>query len=149
MQEIVSNIKGEMQRWFVLKKRLLNFESERNPKVRDVWFCFLGINIGREQNGDIKNFERPVVVLKKISRDIFLCVPLTKKQKRSIFEFEVMHKNRKSYAVISQIRVLDKKRMNPKIGVVDKIQFSGLVKKIGAFYFESSSGPEGNCVISK
>jgi len=42
------------------------------PKEREVWVCSVGINIGFEQNGNNKSFERPVLVFKKFNNRMVL-----------------------------------------------------------------------------
>lgn len=72
--------------WNTYKK-----EIEDNPRTdfvnkRDIWWCSLGVNIGSEQDGVGEHFERPVVVLRKLSSTTFIVLPLTTKKKLEDFQ---------------------------------------------------------------
>jgi len=49
--------------------------------------CILGKNLGREQDGSLRDFSRPVLVIKKFNNEIFWVVPLSTKQKPLDFYF--------------------------------------------------------------
>jgi len=53
-------------------KKLIN-KQRAAPfyKEREVWWCALGVNVGFEQDGTGKNFDRPVLVLKGFNRETF------------------------------------------------------------------------------
>ena len=85
---------------------------------REVWWCALGVNIGSEIDGKNENFERPVLIVKVISRNGFFGVPLTSKEKGHRYEVAVRHDKGTSFANVSQLRFLSKKRMLRKIGTV-------------------------------
>lgn len=64
------------------KKKYLD-SSERNLlfKEGEIWWCSMGINIGEEVYGKGKEFRRPAVILKKLSRNTCIILPTTS-QKR-------------------------------------------------------------------
>jgi mRNA interferase MazF len=90
-----------------------------------VWWCALGVNVGFEQDGKGSEFRRPVLILKKFNQFVFLAVPLSTKTKE----------NNKYYlqcnlgdgiprsVIISQIRMLDTRRLMDKLGVLDEKSF--------------------------
>ena len=47
-------------------------------KAREVWFAHLGINVGNEEDGKGKTFQRPVLILKKVG-NMFFVAPMTTK----------------------------------------------------------------------
>ncbi len=51
---------------------------------REVWWCLLGVNVGHEQNG-AGRYQRPVLVLKRLSQNTCLIVPLTASIKPNYF----------------------------------------------------------------
>jgi len=53
---------------------------------REIWWCALGVNIGREQDGGKRNFERPAVVVKKLSPDTLIVIPLSSKKRLARFQ---------------------------------------------------------------
>ncbi|HVQ44469.1 MAG TPA: hypothetical protein VMT30_05890 [Candidatus Saccharimonadia bacterium] len=46
---------------------------------REVWYARLGINVGREQNGDTTTFLRPVLIMQQFGRHMLWAVPLSTK----------------------------------------------------------------------
>jgi hypothetical protein len=46
-----------------------------------VFWCFLGENVGSEQNGKGQYFHRPVLIFKKFNNDIFWGIPMSTKNK--------------------------------------------------------------------
>ena len=48
---------------------------------REVWWCALGVNVGSEQDGSGVEYRRPVLVLKHLSKETFLAVPLTRSER--------------------------------------------------------------------
>ena len=89
----------------------------------EVYWCALGENIGDEENGKGDNFRRPVLVLKKVNKNIFWGVPLSTKNKDNIYYIRVLLKNIEQSAMISQLRVLDTKRLDKKIGYISRKDF--------------------------
>ena len=117
--------------WNKEKKQL----DSTSPKVyfheREVWWCSLGINIGFEQDGKSDKFSRPVVILKTYSINAALVVPLTTKDKKGIYYFDLGKIGRKdAKAVLSQIRFIDKRRLIKKLDVVNKDVFEKLKSAI-------------------
>jgi hypothetical protein len=87
---------------------------------REIWFCRLGANIGYEQDGKGSDFERPILIFKKFNNHVFWGIPLTSSQKTSKFYFEFSFKNKKSWAILSQIRLLDKKDYQENLEIYQK-----------------------------
>ncbi len=61
--------------WTKLKIRIQI--SEEEPvyfREKEIWWASLGVNIGYEQDGKNRNFERPVLVLKKFNKNILLAL---------------------------------------------------------------------------
>ncbi len=111
------------------------FIHNERPRVffheREIWFCFLGINIGFEQDGQGDKFLRPVVILKKFNNEVFWGVPLTKTRKEGKYYFKFLfNKKQQSIAIISQLRLIDAKRLLYKIGDIGEEDFSALKQKI-------------------
>ena len=101
------------------KDRKLNFIKEG-----EVYWCSLGENIGDEENGKGYNFRRPVLVFKKFNNSIFWGIPMSTKIKDSnIYYIKVLLKDLEQSAMISQLRILDSKRLDLYIGYISKIDF--------------------------
>ncbi len=71
--------------WHKLKTWLNNEKPRLFFHEAEIWFCYLGQNIGFEQDGKGKDFLRPVVVIRKFNKMVFWGVPLTSKVKEGIY----------------------------------------------------------------
>ena len=114
--------------WIDLKEKI-HF-SNSAPKINegDIWWCGFGENIGIEINGKSSRFSRPVLVMKKLSRQGFMGVPLTSQEKTGSWyaKFEFLGKN--EYAAVCQARVMSTSRLYSKIGRIPESDL-GIVKK--------------------
>jgi mRNA interferase MazF len=100
--------------------------------IREVWFCTLGVNIGYEQDGRGKEFLRPILVIRKFNNEVLWGVPLTTNQKtgKYYFSFQIESKSEKSTAILSQLRLIDAKRLQYKVGVIEVKEFELLKTKL-------------------
>jgi mRNA interferase MazF len=116
--------------WNIQKKNINNTDSEISGyHPREVWWCRMGLNIGFEQDGKDVEFMRPVLILKGLGPHTLLIAPLTSsshehKYRVTIGELE----GKQSKVIISQIRVIDIKRLVDKIGYIDKEIFKHIQK---------------------
>lgn len=108
--------------WHKLKTEIENNNKEQKFVDREIWWCSLGENIGFEEDGKHDNFERPVLVLRKFNKNIFLGLPLTSQNHDDIFhsnfkiriindELNEIVEEKESFAILSQARLLSSKRM--------------------------------------
>lgn len=88
-----------------------------------VYWCSLGENIGFEQDGKGEYFRRPVLIFKKFNNNIFWGIPMSTVCKNNRYYVEVLLKNVKQSAIVSQLRLLDTKRLDTFIGYVSKEDF--------------------------
>ncbi len=110
--------------WNEEMKRIQAHESHKTYKEGEVWWCALGLNIGSEQNGtSIKN-KRPVLVLKKINRQTCYVIPLTTSIKKGTYKVPIgMIDGKEAMALMSQIRLIDTKRLIKVMEIVDPCLF--------------------------
>ncbi len=120
----------DFDRWNEKKKQTDSEIEERSLFMyeREVWWCALGVNIGSEIDGKNENFERPVLIVRVISRNGFFGVPLTSKKKGHRYEVAVRHDKGISFTNISQLRFLSKRRMLRKIGTVLENDFGKVLR---------------------
>jgi len=102
----------------------------------------IGLNIGDEENGKNDGFSRPVVIVKKFNKRIFLGIPLSTKMKDNKFYHTIHFKNIDQSAMLSQIRVLEGKRLSDKMGELLEIEFNKLKVKLKDVIFENISDPQ-------
>jgi mRNA interferase MazF len=99
--------------WNTLKKRIHQLDAQPFYfHEREIWWCSLGLNIGEEQDGKNKLFERPVLILKKFNNKVALILPLTRGGKKSRFYIPINHPALKlnSFVILSQVRLVSSKR---------------------------------------
>ena len=101
--------------WFSLKPKLDGNNHRPLFQEREVWNCHLGCNIGFELDGKNDKFIRPALVLKKLTHNTFLAIPLTTKLKSGTWYVKSNIQNKEGRYIISQIRIVDSKRLYNKI----------------------------------
>ncbi len=117
----------DFKKWHDKKARLHNQSSRVFFHEREVWWCSLGLNVGFEQDGKGFNFARPVLIFKKFNNETFWAIPLTTKVKTGRYWFPVDLKDgTKRTAVLSQVRLVDAKRLYQKMGVLDEAHYQKL-----------------------
>ncbi len=118
--------------WNERKKDLSQKNKDCFPGRREVWFVNLGKNVGSEINGKTKEFWRPVLVLKKLSHNALLVIPLTTQNRGGIFCEEI---NNNSFVLFDQIKVLDRKRFIYKMYKMNFVNFEALRDKCKKYLF--------------
>ncbi len=116
--------------WNNLKKELQNISKFKIFDKKEIWWCSLGINVGVEQNGKNKNFERPVLVFRKFNKDSFWALPLTSRDKTGKFYYQIEYKNKKYSIILSQIRLVSSKRLLRRIRKIDNSDFYKIGRKL-------------------
>ena len=116
--------------WNEEKKKVDSIGTRKLFHEREIWWASFGINIGREQDGRGDNFERPVLVLKTLSPDTFICLPLSTKKRLDIFQSPVTSEDISGFALLDQIRVIDSKRLLRKIGTMSSVEFIVIKEKM-------------------
>lgn len=123
--------------WNIYKKNIEENSKSRFYHAREIWWCSMGFNIGKEQDGTGRNFDRPVVVIKGFNKDVFFGVSLTGKEKHGKFYFYLGKiGNKDSSAVLSQVRLFDTKRLIRKVGVLDYKTFENLKARLALVLFK-------------
>src|SRR3989338_5755366 len=118
----------EFDKWNKVKKRT-NAESPRLYTVREIWWCRFGINIGTEQDGKGEWYVRPCVILRGFGPDACLVVPITTSPRKHALRIPIGKiEGEEAKANLSQIRVVDTKRLQSRIGFLEKDVFSKLRK---------------------
>ncbi|MDP2741230.1 MAG: type II toxin-antitoxin system PemK/MazF family toxin [bacterium] len=126
-------MKKDFQKWHYKKAQVDDIEKRPFFHEREIWFCHLGANVGFEQDGTGDDFQRPIVIIRKFNNEVCWIVPLSKTEKRSKYYFAFKFNDTiTSVAILSQIRLLDARRLSRKIGEINKNEFAQLINKIKA-----------------
>jgi mRNA-degrading endonuclease toxin of MazEF toxin-antitoxin module len=115
--------KKDFNGWLTKKKGLHHYKKRVFFHEREVWFAALGVNVGFEQDGRGDAHLRPVIVLRKFNNEVLWCLPLTKNQKKGNYYFTFNLNEELSTAILSQIRLIDAKRLQYKIGDITPTNF--------------------------
>jgi mRNA interferase MazF len=118
--KFIPNSKESLNAWSKEKEGFYFKKSSPFFKEREIWWTAIGFNIGDEQNGKNKNFERPILILKKFNNYIFIGLPLTSKLKKGKYYQEVKVIDRSTSVILSQLRLYDAKRLIRKITILDE-----------------------------
>lgn len=122
-------------------------------KEREIFYMRMGHNVGHEQNGKGDEFIRPVIILKRLSREMFIGIPLSTQMKQGSFYHTVMFTKNGveivNNAIVAQIRLFSSRRLLNKIGMIHKDEFDKLKQSIADLLdltppSESMGLPEGN-----
>ena len=125
--------KKDFRKWHDKKAEVNNIEQRPFFHEREIWWCALGTNIGFEQDGGGEDFLRPVIVFRKFNNEIFWAIPLTHARKKTKYYFQfVLGGGFPSAAILSQIRLIDARRLSHKLGNLSDVDFAELTKKLKA-----------------
>lgn len=121
----------DFDRWHISKKDIHSTNENKLYHERDVWWCSLGVNVGFEQDGTGVHGERPVLILKGFSKQVCLVVPLTTSKKKNPYHASLGKvEGRYAFAIISQIRLIDTKRLINKVHVIEESIFEDIRKAV-------------------
>ncbi|MEN9604913.1 MAG: hypothetical protein RJB39_598 [Candidatus Parcubacteria bacterium] len=117
--------------WTIYKKSIHNRASNKLYHSQEVWWCALGVNIGYEQDGAGAEKHRPVLILKGFSKNVCLVIPLTTSMKENPYHVPMGSvAGTEAFAIISQLRLIDTKRLINKICFVPAGVFETIRKAV-------------------
>ena len=122
--------------WNSIKKKTDIKQFKFGIKQREIFWAKVGVNVGDEEYGKGKEFVRPVVVVRQLTKDLFIGVPTTTSKKddndyfHNICYIDKTNRTVHSSVMILQQRVFSKKRLLSKIGTVNKDEFKIIVEKL-------------------
>ncbi len=123
----------DFQKWHTKKSDIDGIKKRPFFHEREIWFCHLGANVGAEEDGAGEDFLRPIVIFRKFNNEIFWAIPLTKKTKNNKFYFLFSFSERgQNTAILSQIKLVDAKRLLYKVGEISENDFTLLKNKFKA-----------------
>ena len=128
-------MKKNFDEWNKVKKELNRSRFSGFVHEREIWWCSLGVNIGHEEDGKNKYFERPVLVVKKWSRETVVVLPLTTKVKRDKYHFVFMHNSVDFAVILSQIRLISTNRLTRRIRKMGNRQFGKIKEALSELLF--------------
>lgn len=90
--------------------------------------------MGYEEDGKNNDFSRPVLIIKKFSKKLFLGIPLTTKIKEHPLYHKIHFKGKEQSAMLLQVKILDSKRLTDKMGQISSDQFGEIKTALKLFF---------------
>lgn len=106
--------------WHNVKTNLVKHHPP-HFKEGQIWWVYLGENVGSEINGKGENFTRPVLILRKLSPSIFIGIPLTTKLKHGPWFIAFRFNNRLSCASLPNTSSFSSLRLKENIGYINRL----------------------------
>lgn len=123
-------MENDFEKWLKIKSFVDQLDSDQIYfDEREIWWCYLGKNIGIEQNGKGDKLIRPVIIIKKFSRKIIWIIPLSTRTSTGDFFFPLLAESNKiRIAILPQMKMIDSKRLINKMDLISTYEH-GLIKK--------------------
>ena len=116
--------------WFKLKPEI-DKSNHKPPLVEEgnIWWFRIGENVGTEISGKGREFFRPVIILKKLSRHSFIVIPCSTKLKEGswyvYFKFNEIEMN----ACLNQVKAIDYRRLEDLMGTLFEKDYDEIKSK--------------------
>jgi mRNA interferase MazF len=120
----------DFDKWNEIKKDLDIKKSNLFFKEWDIWWISIWLNIKNESCWKWDFFRRPVLILKKLSWDNFIWIPLSTKTKKWTWFVTYFHWWKIQTALLYQIRMFNKIRFQRKIWEIDEKDFMIIKKRL-------------------
>ncbi len=100
-------------------------------KEGDIFFSEFKGSIGFEQKGKGKNNLRPVLIIKKYNRNLFLGLPCTTSKKENKYYLSIGKiRGKENFVILSQLKVFDESRLEYRIGRIKFSERKKVIKKL-------------------
>lgn len=121
----------EFDEWNKVKKRTDEKITTAYFREREIYWANIGQNIGYEQDGKGSDFMRPLLVFRKYSNKLFNGIPLSTTLREGTFFYNFQFlEDTESCALLVQSKTFDVKRLDRKIGTVNKKDFENIELKM-------------------
>lgn len=128
----------DFEAWNAYKRKLDKNEFKGFFRAREIWWCSLGVNIGSEQDGKNELFERPVLVIRKMRFDqLALVAPISTKINDQTDRIDAYIMGEKSQVLLSQIRVVSRRRFLKKYCILSKDTFNTVIIRLAMMILDS------------
>lgn len=116
--------------WNAQKKDLDSLKRDILFKEGEIWWCAVGLNIGSEVYGKGKDFQRPVLILKKLTRDSCIVLPITTQSKDGTWYHHLQIHGENRWVMMHQIRIISSNRLSKRQTSLFVGQFEQLKKSV-------------------
>jgi mRNA-degrading endonuclease toxin of MazEF toxin-antitoxin module len=105
--------------WNQKKKQIEIRDKDFLFHTGEVWWCSIGLNIATESCGKGLDYQRPVLIIKKLSRTSFIGVPLSTQEKTGTWFTTITLQSEKRYVLLYQVRMFSTKRFQRRLATLD------------------------------
>ena len=123
-------MKKDFDAWNTIKKKLEDNKKKFFFKEGEIWWMSVGVNIANESCGKSDIFRRPVLVLRKLSGNSFIGLPLSSKEKVGSWFIDISINNQKRYVLLYQIRMFSTNRFESRLATLDDNDFKKVKEKL-------------------
>jgi len=123
-------MKKDFDQWNNKKKQLEQIEEKFLFKTGDIWWCSVGLNVKVESCGKGQDYQRPVLVLKKLSAVSFIGIPLSTQRKTGSWFIDITIHGEKRYALLYQIRMFSTNRFQRRLASLDESDLTRVKEKL-------------------
>ena len=122
----------DFDKWNKQKKQLENIAPDFLFNTGEIWWCSVGLNVGVESCGKGEKYQRPILVLKKLSHNSLIGIPLSTQKKEGSWFEEITILNETRYALLYQIRLFSTNRFQRRLTTLDVKDFKKIKEKLEA-----------------
>jgi mRNA interferase MazF len=99
---------------WIMCKIYLDRKDHKPPffKEGEIWWCYMGENIGCEISGKGNSFKRPVLIIKKLDKYSFIALPVTRTIRNGSWYYHFYNKGVSNNIILVQPRYLDYRRLD-------------------------------------
>ncbi|MBQ6461129.1 type II toxin-antitoxin system PemK/MazF family toxin [Candidatus Saccharibacteria bacterium] len=106
--------------WIPIKVQRNNgTEHPEQYHESEIYWCYLGENIGSEQDGSAPLYTRPALIVKGFSKTLVWCIPISSKKEKSKYTMPVKNRYVDGILLLSQIRAIDTLRLGDYCGTIN------------------------------
>lgn len=120
----------DFDRWNEIKKGIDSKAYKVLYKENEIWWISIWQNIKTESYWKWKNFRRPILVIKKLSNENCIWIPLSSKSKTWTWFYEFDLHGIKRIALLYQVRMFNSARFQKKIWEIDNFNIKVIKKRL-------------------
>ena len=129
----------KFDKWNEVKKSTQQKKRKLGMKPREIFWVKIGQNLGSEEYGKGKDFARPVIIVRRLTSDLFIGIPITTTIKNNDYFHSFIYTNKsrgivENSAMILQVKTFSIKRVLSKIGTVNKDDFEKILDKTKSLF---------------
>jgi len=122
----------DFDKWNKKKKEIENKIIKSNIIFNnwEIWWSTIWLNLKTESCWKWDNFRRPILILKRLSNNMLISIPLTSKKKNWTWFYKYEINWNYNYAMLYQIKMMHKSRLQRKIWKIWHDNFLHIKKRL-------------------